>query len=97
VPDVPGSLAAKPENGTWGVDLADMDPTVRPGEDFFEYSVGSWLETAEIPADDMYTGVDRDVNTQIHTDLDSLVQRAATAGAPVGDNLRRSATSTRRS
>ena len=35
----------------WGVNLSYIDASVRPGDDFYAYANGSWLKTAEIPAD----------------------------------------------
>lgn len=43
--------AAKPAFGTWGVDLTGMDSSVKPGDDFFLYANGAWLNRTEIPAD----------------------------------------------
>jgi putative endopeptidase len=37
--------------GTWGVDLAGMDTSVKPGDDFFKYVNGKWAATTQIPAD----------------------------------------------
>ncbi|KGO98572.1 M13 family metallopeptidase [Novilysobacter defluvii] len=37
--------------GEWGIDTAGMDPSVRPGEDFFAYVSGTWAENTEIPSD----------------------------------------------
>ena len=37
--------------GTWGVDLAGMDRSVKPGDDFFKYVNGKWAATTEIPPD----------------------------------------------
>ncbi len=34
-----------------GVDLASMDTSVRPQDDFFRYVNGTWLKNTEIPAD----------------------------------------------
>jgi len=34
-----------------GVDLAAMDTSVRPGEDFYAYANGTWQRTTEIPPD----------------------------------------------
>ena len=34
-----------------GIDLDGMDKAVAPGDDFFRYANGTWLKTAEIPAD----------------------------------------------
>ncbi|MBL4819483.1 MAG: M13 family metallopeptidase, partial [Gammaproteobacteria bacterium] len=39
------------ELGEWGVDLTIRDLSIKPGDDFFRYATGSWLETFEIPAD----------------------------------------------
>ena len=40
---------AKPTIGTWGFDLAGMDRTVKPGDDFFRYANGAWFDNAVIP------------------------------------------------
>jgi putative endopeptidase len=42
---------------TSGVDLAGIDKSVQPGDDFNGYASGTWLKTAEIPADRSSTGV----------------------------------------
>lgn len=43
--------ASKPAFGAWGIDLTGMDRRVKPGNDFFLYANGGWLERTEIPAD----------------------------------------------
>jgi putative endopeptidase len=45
------SAPRKAQIGTWGVDLAGMDTSVKPGDDFFRYVNGSWLDQAVIPPD----------------------------------------------
>jgi putative endopeptidase len=37
--------------GTWGLDTAGMDTTVKPGDDFYAYVNGAWSKTTQIPAD----------------------------------------------
>ena len=37
--------------GDWGIDLSEMDKTVDPGNDFYEYVNGKWLQNFQIPAD----------------------------------------------
>ncbi|HEX3483148.1 MAG TPA: M13 family metallopeptidase [Kofleriaceae bacterium] len=37
--------------GASGIDRAGMDPSVRPGDDFFGYANGGWIKTHEIPPD----------------------------------------------
>src|SRR5215208_4645405 len=34
-----------------GMDVAGMDRSVTPGDDFFMYANGTWVKTTEIPAD----------------------------------------------
>ena len=34
-----------------GLDLAGMNKAVKPGDDFFRYANGTWLDKTEIPAD----------------------------------------------
>jgi putative endopeptidase len=48
-----GACAAAPA----GVDLAGMDRTARPGDDFDAYANGGWRRVTEIPADRSSTGV----------------------------------------
>jgi putative endopeptidase len=43
--------AGKPAIGSWGFDLAGMDKSVRPGDDFFRYANGAWFDKAVIPSD----------------------------------------------
>jgi putative endopeptidase len=42
---------AKPQYGEWGYDVAGADKTTKPGDDFFRYANGSWIDKTEIPAD----------------------------------------------
>jgi putative endopeptidase len=42
---------AKLKYGTWGFDLAGMDTTTEPGDDFFRYANGTWIDKTQIPPD----------------------------------------------
>ena len=37
--------------GAWGFDLAGMDTATRPGDDFFRYASGTWIDKTQIPPD----------------------------------------------
>jgi putative endopeptidase len=52
---------AKTMYGTWGVDLAAIDHSVRPGNDFFMYVNGTWYKSAVIPPDRASTGSFQDL------------------------------------
>jgi endothelin-converting enzyme/putative endopeptidase len=45
------AAAAKPTFGTFGIDTAQMDASVKPGDDFYRYVNGRWLSTFAIPPD----------------------------------------------
>ena len=42
------TLAGEPLKS--GVNLADMNPSVSPGEDFYEYACGGWMKANPLPA-----------------------------------------------
>src|SRR5215472_6439799 len=41
----------KPQYGAWGFDTAGADPATKPGDDFFRYANGTWIDKTQIPAD----------------------------------------------
>ena len=49
--------AAAPTSTPSGLDLAAIDRSVAPGDDFFRYANGAWLAQTEIPADRSSFGV----------------------------------------
>ncbi len=51
---VSGSRAeneGKPQYGKWGFDSEGADLKTKPGDDFFRYANGAWLDRVQIPAD----------------------------------------------
>jgi len=67
------------------LDPANMDTTVRPGNDFFEYANGAWLKKNPIPADQTRWGSFNELQENnlkaLHMLLDSA---AAVKNAPAG-------------
>ena len=43
--------AGRPQYGAWGFDVAGADFATRPGDNFFRYANGTWLDQTEIPGD----------------------------------------------
>src|SRR5690348_5769532 len=57
---VPALWAAQPParaGAPAGVDLAGMDRSVKPGDDFDAFANGGWKRTAKIPDDRSSTGI----------------------------------------
>jgi len=50
-----GSLHAqppgRPQYGAWGFDLAGADRNAKPGDDFFRFANGTWIDHTQIPGD----------------------------------------------
>src|ERR1044072_755934 len=72
----PAPPPPKPAIGTFGIDLAAMDTSVKPGDDFYRYVNGKWVATAQMPSDKARYGVFdalRDKSeADVHTLLDEL-------------------------
>jgi len=45
------SPPARLKYGAWGFDLAGMDRATKPGDDFFRFANGTWLDKTQIPPD----------------------------------------------
>jgi putative endopeptidase len=47
----PAPAAPKPQIGDYGFDVAGMDRSVAPGDDFYGYANGAWAKNTPIPSD----------------------------------------------
>ncbi|WP_419827494.1 M13 family metallopeptidase [Sphingomonas sp.] len=68
---------AKPVYGTWGVDYATMDRSVKPGNDFWRYAEGTWLKTKQIPADKARAGYNYELPDEAEKQVRAIVDDAA--------------------
>ena len=51
ITEPPDNLTLKtPELGSFGIDMSYQDTETKPGDDFFRYANGGWLDTFELPA-----------------------------------------------
>lgn len=77
---VPALLAAQtpaPRYQPWGVELQNMDPSVKPGDDFYGYAVGTWLRDHPIPADKVGAGYNYDLPDEIEGQVRRIVEESA--------------------
>ena len=79
----------KPAWGTFGVDTASADKTVKPGDDFWSYVNGTWAKTVTIPADRGALSQVQRLNdlaaSQVRTIIEEMQARRATLS---GDDAR---------
>ena len=70
------------------VDLAGIDKSVAPGDDFFSYANGTWLKTTEIPADRSAYGTSSMLEELTLERTAALIRDAARNG-PAGSEARK--------
>nr|MEA2797090.1 putative endopeptidase [Phenylobacterium sp.] len=64
-----------------GLDLAGMDRSVKPGDDFFAYANGGWMKVTEIPPDRSSWGISGELVELTTARVQDLIKTAATASA----------------
>jgi putative endopeptidase len=72
-----------------GVVVGNMDQEVKPGDDFFRYCNGGWLQRTEIPADRGSVGAFLTLRDKSDQRVKELVEGAAKSNAAPGTNTRK--------
>ncbi|MEP3655341.1 MAG: M13 family metallopeptidase [Litorimonas sp.] len=74
--------------GTFGIATENMDTSVQPGENFYEYVNGGWLKNTEIPADRSRYGAFSVLADQAEKRVRGIIESAATNENPSADEKR---------
>jgi putative endopeptidase len=78
---------------THGIVVANMDRSVKPGDDFYRYANGGWIKRTEISPDNGYVAVGgwlSDKSTELtRKQTAGLIEEAVKAHAPAGSNTRK--------
>ena len=73
---------------THGIVVANMDPAVKPGDDFNQYANGGWIARTEIPPDrgrvGVFTSLDDLSNKRTNGLIEELAKVSALAGSSTG-------------
>jgi putative endopeptidase len=72
----------KPQYGSWGFDQAGTDMSSKPGDNFFRYANGAWLDHTPIPADKPAVSLRLAMTDLTEQRLRDLMQAAAHNGQP---------------
>lgn len=83
----PAPVAGQP--GGLGIDRSGKDTRGDPGDDYFEYVNGNWLETMEIPADKSNNGAFTELFDAAEVDLRAIIDEAAAADSPRGSVMQK--------
>ena len=87
------ALAASAQNApapeTHGIAVANIDRSVKPGDDFYQYANGEWIKRTEIPPDraavDVFSKL-ADLSTKRTADL---IEEIAKSNSPAGSGARK--------
>lgn len=78
-----------PKQETHGIAVANMDRSVKPGDDFYEFANGNWIKRTEIPPDRGRIGVFSSLADLSDKRTAALIEDAAKANAPAGSGVRK--------
>ncbi|HAQ34146.1 MAG: peptidase [Maricaulis sp.] len=71
--EISTASAGGAEIGEWGFDLDGMDTSVDPGDDFFRYANGAWLDTTEIPSDLSNYGMFTELSLEAEEQVEDII------------------------
>jgi putative endopeptidase len=75
-----------PAIGSFGIDMSAIDPNVKPGDDFYQYVNGTWLNANTIPDDRATWGTNDMLVVKAEHDVRAIIEEAAAAGGAPGSN-----------
>jgi putative endopeptidase len=78
-----------PKSDTHGIVVANMDPSVKPGDNFYEYANGGWIKRTEIPPDRGRIGVFSTLDDLSNKRTEGLIEEAVKANAAEGSDTRK--------
>lgn len=71
------STAAMGQTPTSGIDPANLDTSVRPGDDFFQYAAGGWMQSHPLDAEHPINGAFVDLSEQNQIRIQELILQYA--------------------
>lgn len=66
-----------------------IDPSVKPGDDFFQYSLGKWIKEHPIPANERSWGIGNVVREETYQRVQKINEQAASQQAIKGSNAQK--------
>lgn len=77
------------QHDTHGIAINNMERTVKPGDDFYDYTDGAWIKRTVIPPDRAEVGVFSSLDDLTNQRTAVLIDEAAKANAPAGSSTRK--------
>ena len=75
-----------PQLGPWGYPLDALDYDVSPGDDFFQFANGTWLEMTDIPAHRSGTGFSVSMKQRVEARIEAIIRDLQDTDLETGSN-----------
>lgn len=82
--EVTQTMPTTPKLGEFGIAMEYVDESVDPGDNFFKYVNGKWLEQTEIPSDRSSYGSFNILRDESQADVREIIEEAAAKEAAIG-------------
>src|SRR6201985_2188773 len=82
------AISAQAESPDSGISIPSMDPSVRPGDNFYLYANGGYIARTKLPADRAAMGVFNTLVDLSFKQVASIIDNATKANAPAGSDER---------
>jgi putative endopeptidase len=83
-PAAPGLTHRSPAYGRWGFDDSGSDPSVHPGDGFFDFADGAWHARTVVPADETSFGMFDVLSRKAEEEVRAIITDAARSRAAAG-------------
>jgi putative endopeptidase len=80
------SVSISAQTQDTGISIPNMDPSVRPGDDFYLYANGSYIKRTELPPDRSSMGVFSVLSDRSSKQVASIIEDATKSSAPAGSD-----------
>ena len=78
------TLSCYGQNLSSGIDPANLDKSVRPGDDFYQFAAGGWLKSHPLDAEHTDNGAFTDLYEKSQVDIQELILQYASSPQPKG-------------
>ena len=85
----PQNASATDSSQVHGIAVANMDSAVKPGDNFYLYSNGGWINRTEIPADRAGLSVFSVLLDRSNKEVAGIIEEAAKSNPPAGSDARK--------
>ena len=86
---LPAQAQDAPKQETHGINTANMDPAVKPGDNFYLYCNGEWIKRTELPPDRSRIGVFNSLADLSDKRTAALIEETAKSDAAAGSSQRK--------